>query len=513
MRDVAADVRHEEALALKPFRSTLAASLMLWSAAALASDLRIGLQEDPDALDPARSRSYVGRLVLASLCDKLIDTAPDLTVVPRLATSWTWSADNKVLTLKLRPGVTFQDGEPFNAAAVKYNLDRYRTLPESVRKSEVASIDHVDALDPATVVIALKQPDAAFLAQLTDRSGMMLAPQATEAGGSGGAPVCSGPYRLAERVVQDRIVLERFPQHWDAGAYHFDRVIFLPIPDTTVRLANLRSGGLDLIERMAATDVKTAAADPKLQVLSVPGLGFTTLEINLGGERAKTPMGQDARVRQAFDLAIDREALNQAVFEGRYLPGAQPFPPASFYHLDEPVPERDIAKSKALLAAAGVTAPVRVELHMPNDPVTQQLGQVIQAMTAEAGFDVHLLALEAASMVQRDQQGDFETTLHIWSGRVDPDGDIHQFVTCRGSFNEMKYCNPEVDGLLNGARVILDPAERKAKYAAAMRIIDRDKPILYLFFEPHIFGAVQALHGFVLHPDGMIRLDHVTLGG
>jgi peptide/nickel transport system substrate-binding protein len=498
---------------LQRIRLTLAAALMLWSAAATASDLRIGLQEDPDALDPARSRSYVGRLVLASLCDKLIDTAPDLTLVPRLATSWAWSADNKVLTLKLRPGVTFQDGEPFDAAAVKYNLDRYRTLPESVRKSEVSSIDHVDALDPETVAVTLKQPDAAFLAQMTDRSGMMLAPKATEAGGATADPVCSGPYRLVQRVVQDRIVLERFPQHWDAGAYHFDRVTFLPIPDTTVRLANLQSGGLDLIERMAATDVKTAAADPKLQVLSIPGLGFTTMEINLGGAGAKTLMGRYARVRQAFDSAIDRDAINEAVFEGRYTPAAQPFPPASFYHLDEPVPGRDIARSKALLGAAGVATPVRVELHVPNDPVSQQLGQVIQAMTAEAGFDVQLLTMEAASMVQRDQQGDFETTLHIWSGRVDPDGDIHQFVTCHGSFNEMKYCNPEVDALLNGARVVLDPAERKAKYAAAMRILDRDKPILYLYFEPHIFGAVKALHGFVLHPDGMIRLDNVTLGG
>jgi len=480
-------------------------------AASAASSLKIGLQDDPDFLDPARSRSYVSRIVFASLCDKLIDTTPDLKFIPQLALSWTWSPDSKVLTLKLRSGVTFHDGEPFDAEAVKFNLDRDRTLPESLRKSEIASIDHVDVVDPMTVNLVLKQPDAALVAQLTDRAGMMLAPKASATGNVTTNPVCSGPYRFTERVAQDRIVLDKFPNYWNAGAYHFDRVTFMPIPDTTVRLANLQSGGLDLIERMAATDVKAAQADPKLQVLSVPGLGFMTLEFNVTGDNAKTPIGQDKRVRQAFDLAIDRDALNQAVYEGRYTPGGQPFAPASPYHLDEPLPGRDVDKAKALLKAAGVTTPVTVKMTVPNDPVTQQLGQVIQAMTAEAGFDLQLVATEFATLLSQNGSGNFQTTMVAWSGRVDPDGNIHQFVTCHGGLNDMKYCNPEVDALLNGARGVTDPAERKAKYAAAMKIVETDKPITYLDFEPHIFGAAKALHGFVPHPDGMIRLQNVTL--
>ncbi len=480
-------------------------------AASAASSLKIGLQDDPDFLDPARSRSYVSRIVFASLCDKLIDTTPDLKFIPQLALSWTWSPDSKVLTLKLRSGVTFHDGEPFDAEAVKFNLDRDRTLPESLRKSEIASIDHVDVVDPMTVNLVLKQPDAALVAQLTDRAGMMLAPKASATGNVTTNPICSGPYRFTERVAQDRIVLDKFPNYWNAGAYHFDRVTFMPIPDTTVRLANLQSGGLDLIERMAATDVKAAQADPKLQVLSVPGLGFMTLEFNVTGDNAKTPIGQDKRVRQAFDLAIDRDALNQAVYEGRYTPGGQPFAPASPYHLDEPLPGRDVDKAKALLKAAGVTTPVTVKMTVPNDPVAQQLGQVIQAMTAEAGFDLQLVATEFATLLSQNGSGNFQTTMVAWSGRVDPDGNIHQFVTCHGGLNDMKYCNPEVDALLNGARGITDPAERKAKYAAAMKIVETDKPITYLDFEPHIFGAAKALHGFVPHPDGMIRLQNVTL--
>ncbi len=497
---------------MKRIGITLAA--MCWfgtGAASAASSLKVGLQDDPDFLDPARARSYTSRIVFASLCDKLIDTTPDLKFIPQLALSWTWSPDSKVLTLKLRSGVTFHDGEPFDAEAVKFNLDRDRTLPESLRKSEVASIDHVDVVDPETVNLVLKQPDAALVAQLSDRAGMMLAPKASATGNVTASPVCSGPYRFTERVAQDRIVLDRYSNYWNAGAYHFDRVTFMPIPDTTVRLANLQSGGLDLIERMAATDVKAAQADPKLQVLSVPGLGFMTLEFNVTGDNAKTPIGQDKRVRQAFDLAIDRDALNQAVYEGRYTPGAQPFAPASPYHLDEPLPGRDVDKAKALLKAAGVTAPVTVKMTVPNDPVTQQLGQVIQAMTAEAGFDLQLVATEFATLLSQNGSGNFQTTMVAWSGRVDPDGNIHQFVTCKGGLNDMKYCNPEVDALLDGARGITDPAERKAKYAAAMKLVEADKPITYLDFEPRIFGAARTLHGFVPHPDGMIRLENVTL--
>ncbi len=489
----------------------LAAGPFASHAASAAPGLKIGLQDDVDFLDPARSRSYVSRVVFASLCDKLIDTTPDLKFVPQLALSWTWSADNKTLTLKLRPGVTFQDGEPFDAEAVKYNLDRYRTLPDSLRKSEIASIDRVDAVDPLTVNLVLKQPDAALVAQLTDRSGMMMAPKATATGNPAADPVCSGPYRFVERVAQDRIVLDRFPAYWNAGAYHVDRVTFMPIPDTTVRLANLQSGGLDMIERMAATDVKTAEADPKLQVLSIPGLGFMSLEFNVTGPDARTPMGQDKRVRQAFDLAIDRDALNGAVYEGRYTPAYQPFAPASPYHIDRPVPGRDVEGSKALLKAAGIGAPVTVKMTVGNDTTSQQMGQVIQAMTAEAGFDVQLQTTEFATLLAQGQAGTFQVLMEAWSGRVDPDGNIHQFVTCKAGLNDMKYCNPAVDALLNGARSVTDVAERKAKYASAMAIIADDKPITYLDFEPRIFGATVALHGFVPHPDGMIRLQNVTL--
>src|ERR1700761_797507 len=145
-------------------RILIAAALALSATGAMAQTsqtIRIGLQDDIGSLDPARSVQLVDRIVFASLCNSLVDITPDLKIVPMLATSWTTSADGKTLTFKLRQGVKFQDGEPFNAAAVKANIDRAMTLPTSNRKSELASIDHVDAIDASTVAFVLKQPDAA----------------------------------------------------------------------------------------------------------------------------------------------------------------------------------------------------------------------------------------------------------------------------------------------------------------------------------------------------------------
>ena len=310
-------------------------------------------------LDPHQARTFVGRIVFTALCDKLVDVTPDLKFVPRLATSWEWGADGKSLTFKLRDGVKFHDGEPFNAEAVKYNIERAKTLPESRRKSEITSVASVEVVDPLTVKLDLSQPDVTVLAQLSDRAGMMLSPKAAAAAGAaaGNKPVCSGPYQFVERVQNDRIVLQRFPDHWNKAAYTFERVTYLPIPDSTVRLANLRSGDLDIIERLEATDVKTAKADANLKTASAVGLGYQGMNINVAnGERAKNPLGQDRRVRQALELSIDRDAHQPGGVRGA-VRARQPALPAG-----EPLstrrrsrsPARDVNKAKALLKEAGV---------------------------------------------------------------------------------------------------------------------------------------------------------------
>src|SRR6202051_1106405 len=304
----------------------IAAALLLSLGAAVQAQttLRIGLAEDADVLDPSIARTYAGRIVFASFCDKLFDIDEKLNIVPQLALSHENSADGKEVTIKLRPGVKFHDGEPFDAEAAKFSLDRHLTLPASFRKPELAAVDHVEVVDPLTIKLVLKTPFSPLIAQLTDRAGMMVSPKAAKEAGDrfGLHPVCAGPYKFVERVPQDRIVGDKFADYWNKENVHIDRIVYLPIVEDTARLANLKSGGLDLIERVLATDIKDVRSDPKLKLVTALGLGYMGLDINVGsGERAKNPLGSAAKVRQALDYAIDREALNQVVFNGDFVPG------------------------------------------------------------------------------------------------------------------------------------------------------------------------------------------------
>lgn len=477
------------------------------------STLRIGLGADPDMLDPHLARTYYGRFVFAAMCDRLVDVDENLKVVPGLATDWKWSGDGKTLTMNLRQGVTFQDGETFDADAVKFNIDRALTLPGSLRKSEISSIESVEVASPSQVIFHLKTADAALLSQLTDRAGAMLAPKAAAKPDFATHPVCSGPYQFVSRVQQDRIVLKRFENYWNKAAYHFDKVVFLPIPDASVRLANLRSGDLDLTEGIAASDVKTVEADSKLALAKTTGLGYQGITFNIANGKVDpaNPFAKDARVREAFSLAIDRDALNQVAFEGVYTPANQAFSPVSPYHVKLPIAPRDVEKAKALLAAAGVKTPVNVTLLVTNNPTSQQVGQVIQAMVSEAGFNVNLQMSEFASLLDRQQRGDYQLSLSGWSGRPDPDGSIFSFINSKGTLNDGRYSNPQVDSWLTEARQTNDQATRQALYDKVVKQLQTDMPIAYLYFEPRIFGMNKKLQGFKAWPDGLVRLAGVKM--
>src|SRR6201990_390166 len=247
---------------------TAALAMSLVASAQAQTTLRIGLAEDPDMLDPSLGRTYVGRVVFSALCDKLFDIDEKLNIVPQLALSHETSTDGKAMTIKLRPGVKFHDGEPLDADAAKFSIERDMNLPGSFRKSELASVDHVEVVDPLTIKLVLKTPYAPLIAQLTDRAGMMMSPKAAKEAGDkfGLHPVCAGPYKFVERVQQDRIAVEKFADYWDKDKIHIDRITYLPIVDATVRLANLKSGGLDLIERLNATDIKAVKDDKTLKL-------------------------------------------------------------------------------------------------------------------------------------------------------------------------------------------------------------------------------------------------------
>ncbi|WP_270937708.1 ABC transporter substrate-binding protein [Falsiroseomonas oryzae] len=479
-----------------------------------AQNFRIGLREDPDILDPTLARTFVGRIVFAGLCDKLFEINERLEIVPQLATGYRWD-DPTTLTITLRQGVRFHDGEPMTAESVAYSLNRHLTMQGSFRRGEIGSMQSVEVVDPQTVRVKLREPFAPFVSQLTDRAGMIVSPRAAEAAGRnfGNRPVCAGPMRFVERVAQDRIVLERFPEYWDAGRVHVQRVSYLPIPDGNVRLANLQSGALDLVE-IEANDVRTVQRNNRLRVTMTDELGYQGITFNIGnGARAQTPFGQNPRIREAFELAIDRAAVNQVVFEGVHTLTAQPLPPANPYHVRNFQPEpRNVARARQLLAEAGVRTPLPVEMTVPNNPDLRQAAEVIQAMVREAGFDLRINAMEFASSLQAAVRGEFETYLLAWSGRVDPDGNTWTFIHSQGPQNDGKYSNPEVDRLLNAARVETDAEKRRELYAQVWTIaLRQDRHRMYLWHRKQIVAHSARLQGFRPIPDGLIRIQDLRI--
>jgi peptide/nickel transport system substrate-binding protein len=493
-------------------------SAALWLSLALAaqgeSTLRIGLAEDPDVLDPSMGRTYVGRIVFASLCDKLFDIDEKLNIVPQLALSYETSADGKEMTIKLRPGVKFHDGEPFDAEAAKFSLDRHLTLPASFRKPELAALDHVDVVDPLTIKLVLKMPFSPLITQLTDRAGMMVSPKAAKAEGEKFAlhPVCAGPYKFVERVQQDRIVFEKFADYWNKDNVFIDRVMFLPIVDATVRLANLKSGGLDLIERVLATDIKDVRADSRIKLSSALELGYLGLTINIGNDKNKGALSQSEKVRQALDLSIDREALNQVVFNGEFMPGNQWISPEhAYYQKAFPILKRDLEKAKALLKEAGVSAPVSVDLMVPKGAENEAVAQVLQSMAAEAGFDLKIRLIEFATSFKQAQAGEFQAFLIGWSGRIDPDGNSYVFLHTKAPQNDGLYSNAEVDKGFEDARLISDPAARKAIYEKVTGLMLKDEPIIYLYHRKLLIAHTTRLEGYRPMPDGLVRVIGLKL--
>jgi peptide/nickel transport system substrate-binding protein len=490
------------------------ALLSLEASAFSQTTLRIGLAEDPDVLDPSIGRTYVGRIVFASFCDKLFDIDEKLNIVPQLALSHETSADGKEMTIKLRPGVKFHDGEPFDAEAAKFSLERHITLPGSFRKPELATVDHVEVVDPLTIKLALKTPFSPLIAQLTDRAGMMISPKAAKEAGDKFAlkPICAGPYKFVERVQQDRIVFEKFADYWNKDNVFIDRIVYLPIVDATVRLANLKSGGLDLIERVLATDIKDVRADSRIKLSTALELGYFGLTLNVGNDKNKGALSQSEKVRQALDWSIDRDAVNQVVFNGEFTPGNQWVSPEHpYYQKTLPVPKRDIAKAKALLKEAGVTLPVTVDMMVPKGAENEAVAQVIQSMAAEAGFDLKIRVIEFATSFKQAQAGEFQAFLIGWSGRIDPDGNSYVFMHTKAPQNDGGYSSPEADKAMEDARLITDPAQRKAIYEKLTKIVLNDKPLLYLYHRKLLIAHTTKLEGYKQMPDGLVRVIGLKL--
>ena len=472
--------------------------------------LTVGLASDIANLDPAKSNLFVDRLVQYQIYDSLVTVDEKLEIKPALAESWDTS-DPKAVVLKLRKGVKFHDGTEFNAEAVRWNIQRILDDRASPRFSELATVEGIDVVDPSTVKLRLKEPFAPLFSLLVDRAGMIVSPAAAQKGGAdftrapaGGG---TGPFRFVEWRKDERIVLERNPEYWrkdkDGGALpYLDRVVYRPIPNEETRLANLKTGEIDVSDGAPAKDVEAIKKDQNLIYRQLPAFARGGIWLNANAE----PFNNKA-LRQAFAYATDRAEIVKTVLFDISVVGTGPVaPPHLGYDANFKGIQFDQAKAKEKLAEGGKPGGFSFKLFIQSgSPQTQIYGELLKDQLKKVGIDVELVQQEFTKVVSDTQAGNFQASLIGWSGRIDPDGDMFSHFSTGGSLNYGKYSNPAADAALQEGRTTFDAEKRKAAYRRANQIIGEDSP--YIFVSNGVASQVSTnkIRNYLLMPDNMMR--------
>src|SRR5437867_2089515 len=475
--------------------------------------LRVGFYIEAATMDPHLSGSKIDRQVYHNIYEPLVTLDTKLGVKPGLAESWT-QPDAKTLIFKLRRGVKFHDGTDFNADAAKFNFNRMKTEPKSVRKGEVASIDTVDVVDPFTIKINLKRPDAALLATLTDRAGMMVSPKVAQERGAelerNAKGAGTGPFEFVEWVKDSHLVIKRNEGYWNKqGGPYLDRVRYRPIPDDTVKLQSLQTGEIDVMDYVQPRDVAAVKADRNVVVVDVPSLADFAYQLN----HTRPPFATKA-LRQAVAYSLDLEQIVKGVWLNVGVPANGPIPPTSWAYDRSIAPiKRDLARAKAKLAEGGQPQGFAFTMTTNNIPINVQEAEVIQAQLWDAGITMKIKLVDSATLISDGNSKNFEMISYQWSGRPDPDGNTYQFYkTTQGtSLNWSGISNREIDALLDRSREVASQTERKKLFSELTKILQDELPMVFIVhpIEPKAFSP--KVQGYEPIPDGMMRFKDVWL--
>ncbi|MBB97571.1 MAG: ABC transporter substrate-binding protein [Rhodobacteraceae bacterium] len=487
--------------------------------------LIVGQIAEPKALDPAAVTAVNDFRILVNLYEGLVRYKPGtLEVEPQLATSWEISEDGTEYTFTLREGVTFHDGTPFDAAAVKFNFDRM--LDESHPFHDTgpfplafffSSVESTEVVDDLTVKFTLNAPYAPFLSNLAYPTGLLVSPAAVEANGAdfGRSPVGTGPFKFAEWRSNEAVVIEKNADYWGDPA-GTDAVVFRPITDANTRVAEMLAGGIDMMVEVPPTALSQFQGDD-FTVVEQAGPHVWFLILN-----AKEGPFADKKVRQAANYAINKEAIVNDVLEGTADVAAGPTPPAFAWAYNEaldPYPY-DPEKAKALLAEAGaegadLTFFVTEGGSGMLDPIS--MGTAIQADLAAVGLDVKIETYEWNTFlgeVNPGLEGKADMAEMAW---MTNDPDTLPYLALRtdawpdkGGFNSGYYSNPEVDALLEEARTATDQTKRAELYQKMQEIVQEDAPWVFVANWKQNAVTSDRVENFELEPSFLLQLSSVV---
>jgi peptide/nickel transport system substrate-binding protein len=477
--------------------------------------LNVGLATDVTTLDPLLSSSLYDREVMYNIYDRLVDVDAKNNVVPDLATSWTFSSPTTVV-FTLRSDVQFQDGTPFNADAVVFNINRILTHKTSPRHSEISTVSSVQAVDATHVQFNLSKPFSPLLAALSDRAGMILSPAAIQSLGSGlaNAPTNagSGPFTFTTWVKGDHLTITRNPHYWQKDSSgtalpYLNTITYHPITNESVMFTNLETSTINVAQVLAPSDTQAAKSNPSLVYHQIPGLSFNGFMLNV-----KSAPLNNVHVRRAIEWAVNRQEIVTSVLDNIGVVAQGPIPPSSWAYSASIAPySNNVSNAKSELQQAGMTSASFTLLISSGSPLNAQEAQFLQQELAPAGITVNIKQETFTTILSDTAAFNFQAALIGWSGRPDPDGNTFGWFHTGGGFNDMQYSNPQVDALLEDARASSDQAHRAQDYQQAEQQMLQDAPYVFINYGVSIQATTKNVQNFPLLPSGMMPFAQTYL--
>jgi peptide/nickel transport system substrate-binding protein len=481
--------------------------------------LRVARGGQGRSLDPHIRARFDDRVVIAAIYEPLINSDKDGHFVPVLAKSWEIGSTGRVLTFHLREGVTFHDGTPFDAQAVKWNLARVldpATGSDHRQKFE-GIIQGIQAVDPYTVRIYLTRPYPALFSDLTDRPGQMVSPAAVKKFGKDYAlhPVGTGPFKFVEWIPGNRVVVQRYENYWNRRAIKSDGIVFYDIPERAVAVARLQSGELDLVASTGAGDLvvggpEVLAVQRQAGFKAIPSPNYQWESLQM---RVDRPPFNNRSLRQAIAYAVDREQILKTIYHGLGIATGKFFLEGWWADPKYVGITYDPSVARAKLKESGyLDNPIPLTLYIQASD--SQLGELVQAQLAAIGLKVGLQLSSESDFYPRLIEGTYAFAGPArWTPRVDPHGLANiLFHSTKGNSNTTRYRNVQADSLLDEASAMEDPEQRVQVYHQIERLVVDDAPYVFYYASPGYALMKEAVHGFEWGFDLVPRVAKAWLG-
>ncbi|BCJ85517.1 ABC transporter substrate-binding protein [Effusibacillus dendaii] len=441
-------------------------------------ELVVAYDSDVTNFDPILGSSGNDHAMLYLAYETLVNYNGEMQPQPGLAKSWEFSDDKKTITLHLQENVKFQDGTDFNAEAVKFNIERANS--DSSKVSDLKNVESVEAADPHTVKIHLKQPDSSIILALSDRAGMMVSPAAVKKYGNDYSqhPVGAGPFKMVNWVHSGEIQYEKFADYWQKDQVHLNKITVKIMPDENSRLNALKSGQVQFYWNVSPDNYATLQNDSSITLSGKMTFLFANIYLN-----TTKPPFDNKNVRLALLYGIDRPQIVKGLFNGIGEPAYSTFPSGYWAHSDQMVPY-DPDKAKQYLQNSGLSI-VSFDMEVAANARDQRIAEAVQQQLKQIGITVNIKPAELTKAVATYfSEKQVPAFLSYWTGRPDPQQTVNLFLGSKGFYNAGGYTVPEKESLISQAAQETDQVKRAKLYDQINKIAivqeAMDIPILFL---------------------------------